>query len=112
MAIVGWTSAAASFLSVEMFGRWLSIPKGMPMLELLAAVYFAVSDLLPARASFRARGFAQRQSRGPETLLITAGATMRPVLSSLGDFGAASNLLEGVRISGTRDYSRVPEETN
>jgi hypothetical protein len=82
------------------------------MLELLAAVYFAVSDLLPARASFRARGFAQRQSRGPETLLITAGATMRPVLSSLGDFGAASNLLEGVRISGTRDYSRVPEETN
>ena len=48
------------------------------MPELLAAVYFAVSDLLPARASFRTRGRAQRQCRGPETLLITAGATMRP----------------------------------
>jgi hypothetical protein len=43
-AAVGPTLATESFLQVEMFGRWLSIPEGMPLLELLVAAYFAARD--------------------------------------------------------------------
>ena len=66
-AIVGLTSAAASFLSVEMFGHWPSIRETMPLPEQLVAEYFAASDPLSRCESFRTRGPAQRQRRGPET---------------------------------------------
>ena len=82
--LLGLTSAAASFLSVEMFGHWPWIPEIMPLPERLVAEYFAASDPLSRCESFRAQGLAQRQRRGPEknrwkdSLLITAGATRAP----------------------------------
>src|SRR5262245_19041580 len=45
----------------------------------------------------------------PECLLIDAGANIcAPRFLSSATFGAASNLLREVRITGTRDFSRVP----
>jgi len=41
-------------------------PEDLPMPELLAVVYFAASDPLPRCGSFRDRGLAQRQHRGPD----------------------------------------------
>src|SRR5882672_2718447 len=93
----GVTSAADYFRRAEMSGRWrlVGLPReDLPMPELLAAVYFAASDLPPPGESFRDRGLAQRQHRGPESLLITASATRAPPLAHRRPaFAAAGNLL-------------------
>ena len=63
-AVAGLTSAAASFLSAEMYGHWPWIPETMPLPEQLVAEYFAASDPLSRCGAFRNRGLAQRQCRG------------------------------------------------
>ena len=63
----GLTSAAASFLSAEMYGHWPSIPETMPLPERLVVEYFGASDPLSRCESSRIRGLAQHHRRGPET---------------------------------------------
>src|SRR5881392_1630241 len=82
-AVAGLTSAAASFLSAEMYGHWPWIPETMPLPERLVAEYFAASDPLSRCEAFRNRGLTQRQHRGPESLPITAGATMARLDSAI-----------------------------
>ena len=66
------------------------------MPELLAAVSFEASDPLPRCGSFRDRGLVRRQPRGPESLLITAGATRAPRWLIRGDVSAQrGDLLNG-----------------
>ena len=65
-AVAGLTSAAASFLSVEMYGHWPWIPKIMPLPEQLVAEYFAASNPLSRCESFQVRGLAQHQRRAPK----------------------------------------------
>jgi hypothetical protein len=58
---------------------------------------------------FRARELAQRQHRGPESLLITAGATRAPRLVILDELSARRAISsKEVRITGTRDERESP----
>ena len=81
----------------------------MPLPERLAAEYFAASDPLSRGELFRARELAQRQHRGPESLLITAGATRAPRLVILDELSARRAISsKEVRITGTRDERESP----
>jgi 6-phosphogluconolactonase/glucosamine-6-phosphate isomerase/deaminase len=57
---------------------------------------------------FRARELAQRQHRGPESLLITAGATRALMLDELSARRAISS--KEVHITGTRDERESPQK--
>ena len=65
------------------------------MPELLAAVYFVAFDPLPRCGLFRDRGLAGRQPSGPESLLITAGATHAPRRLILGDLSGRQESHQG-----------------
>ena len=76
----------------------------MPLPERLAAEYLAASDPLSRCELFRAREVAQRQHRGPESLLITAGATRAPRAPILDELSAQRTISsKEVRITGTRE---------
>ena len=77
----------------------------MPLPERLVAEYFAASDPLSRCESFRGRGLAQRQHRGPESLLITAGATCAPAPWLMLDELPVLRVISSreVRITGTRE---------
>jgi len=81
----------------------------MALPERLAAEYLAASDPLSRCELFRAREVAQRQHRGPESLLITAGATRAPRLVILDELSARRAISsKEVRITGTRDERESP----
>ena len=84
-------------------------PEDLPMPELLAAVSFEASDPLQRCVSFQDRGLARRQPRDPESLLMTPAQHVRPLAHLRPAFAAAGNLL--VHVTGTRELTRVPEET-
>ena len=95
-----------------MFGRWLSIPEGMPLLALLVAAYFAARDRQQSE-TLRDPGLGQHQHLGPDThplamsdgLLITAGALRTTSLSLSAMKLSARRVISSreYRISGTRE---------
>ena len=80
-ALVGLTSVAASSLPLEMFGHWLSIPEGMPLLELLVAACFGARDRQQPE-TFRNPGLGQHHRLGPDPKLIDAGSAVTWVVDS------------------------------
>src|SRR6476646_11885094 len=114
--INGVTAVADYFRRVEMSGRWRLgglPPEDLPMPELLAAVYFAAFDPLPRCGLFRDRGLTGRQPSGPESLLITAGATRAPRWLILDQLSRCcwQFLQKWYALRGLASRSRVPEET-
>jgi hypothetical protein len=113
MVFRGRTSATASFLPGKTFGHWQWIPETMPMRELLVAQYFAASDPLSPCGSFRDRGLGQRQPPYLSVVDYNKRNTRAPRWFIPGELSARRVISStGVRISGTRDHSRVPEEND
>jgi hypothetical protein len=61
--------------------------------------------------SFQDRGVARRQPPGPESLLITPGATGAPRWLIFDRLLLLAISSTAVRVTGTRELTRVPEET-
>jgi hypothetical protein len=83
------------------------------MPELLAAVYFVAFDPLPRCGLFRDRGLARGQPSGPESLLITAGATRAARWLILDQLSRCCWQFpqKWYALRGLASRSRVPEET-
>ena len=82
-----WTDVSSGLIPVGGNVWALAIDSEiMPLPELLAAVYFAASDPLSRRGSFRDQGLAQRQHRGPEICDYRKTQQVRLVGSSSATF--------------------------
>ena len=70
-------------------------PEDLPMPVLLTAVYFAASDQLPRRGSFRDRGPPKAGTATLRVWRFKKGNTCASLVYPRRPFGAASNLLKG-----------------
>ena len=86
-----------------MFGRWLSVPEGMPSLELLVAAYFAARDRQQRHSKTEASALRLIHAMS-DRLLVTA-ATTRAYISSISALGVKK---KEVRVTGTRELIASP----